>query len=57
MGVALNTHLSTCILKIVHIQGKTHNVENVFFHTKRDCSLREVPILKRDPTNENHCSL
>ena len=38
IGVAPNMYLCMCILKIVHIQGKSHNVEIVYFDTKRDCS-------------------
>ena len=46
-------HLLMCLMKIVHIKRKSHEVEIVFFHTMRDYS--EVPILKRDATDENHC--
>ena len=68
MGVAPNTHLRTCVLKIVHIHGKSHNVVTVFFITKgtalkgnNSLPLRANSFLKeksqRDATDENHCSL
>ena len=53
------THMSN---KNSNIQGRSSNVIKVIFHTKRNCSsgsklfpLREVPILKRDAVEENHC--
>ena len=52
-----------------NIQGRSHNVVKVIFHMIRNCSerkefspsgrkffpLREVPNLKRDTVEENHC--
>ena len=46
-----------------NIQGRspTCNVVKVIFHTIRNCwgskflPIREVPILKRDAIEENHC--
>ena len=54
-----------------NIQGRSPNEVKVIFHTKRNCSerkefapsgskffpLREVPNLKRDAIDENHCLL
>ena len=52
-----------------NIQGRSPNVVKVIFHAIRNCSykkefapfvskffpLREVPIMKRDAIEENHC--
>ena len=43
--------------KICNIQGRSHNLVKVIFHTIRN-SLKEeeeVPFLKRDPIEENRC--
>ena len=68
IGVAPTTHLRTCIIKIVHIQGRSPNVVSDFPYHKElllkkrtHClestffPLREVPILKKDAIEENHC--
>ena len=41
IGVALNTYLRTYVLKIVHIQGKSYNVEIVFFSYQKGLLLYE----------------
>ena len=70
IGVVPLTQLRTCVIEIVHIPGKSHNVLISNFHAIRNFSLRkelaptgseffplrEVPILKRDAIDENHCS-
>ena len=62
------TH-SHMVNKNSNIQGRSLNVIKVIFNTIRNCSLRkefapsgskffplrEVPILKRDSIEENHC--
>ena len=61
IGVAPIMQLRTCVMKIVHIQGRSPNVVKVIFHTIRNYSkrkefappLREVPIFKRDAIKEN----
>ena len=43
--------------KYSNIEGRSLNVIKVIFHTIRSefFPLREVPILKRDAIEENHC--
>ena len=41
-------------IKNSNIQGRSPNVVTVISHTIRNCPLREVPILKRDPIEENN---
>ena len=69
IGVAPITQCTHVCSKNSHIQGRSHNVVKVIYHTIKNCSLRKefapsgskffplraVPILKRDATEDNYC--
>ena len=60
IGVALITRLCTCKIKIVtfkggHLYGKSDFPYHENLLLKERIPLREVPILKREATEENHC--
>ena len=66
IGVSLVTQLSTFVLKIIHIQGQSHNFEWLFSQLKGTSpkeynslppganSIEENPFLERDVIDEKH---
>ena len=46
-----SARIRTCVQETVRIQGKSTNVEKVFFNTKKEIG---VLVLERDAADENH---